>query len=42
VNENIFQTRRDVPTNVNAVLVANKEACCITPPPKRSPGIVLD
>jgi hypothetical protein len=38
VNENIFQTRWDVPTNLNVVLVANKEACCIKPPPKDPPG----
>ena len=29
VNENIFQTRWDVPTNLNVTLIANGEACCV-------------
>jgi len=35
VNENIFQTRWDIPTTLNVNLVANKEACCLpqNPPP---------
>jgi len=35
VNENIFQTRWDIPTHLNVTLVANDEACCLPqePPP---------
>lgn len=29
VNENIFQARWDIPTNLNVTLVANDQACCI-------------
>ena len=31
VNENIFQTRWDIPTNLNVTLTANQEACCLQP-----------
>src|SRR5262245_51739586 len=29
VNESIFQTRWDIPTNLNVTLVANQDACCV-------------
>ena len=29
VNENIFQTRWDIPTSLNVTLVANDQACCL-------------
>ncbi|WP_321477389.1 carboxypeptidase-like regulatory domain-containing protein [uncultured Paludibaculum sp.] len=29
VSENVFQTRWDIPTNLNVTLVANSEACCL-------------
>ncbi|MBV9959314.1 MAG: carboxypeptidase regulatory-like domain-containing protein, partial [Acidobacteria bacterium] len=31
VNENIFQTRFDIPTNLSVTLTANGEACCLPP-----------
>jgi hypothetical protein len=37
VDENIFQTRWDIPTNLNVTLTANQDACCIptnNPPPE--------
>jgi hypothetical protein len=34
VNENIFQTRYDIPTNLSVTLVANQDACCV---PKGDP-----
>jgi len=36
VNENVFQTRWDIPTNLNVTLIANDQACCLqrqTPDP---------
>jgi hypothetical protein len=39
VNENIFQTRWDIPTNLNVTLTANQEACCI---PHHDPDPVGD
>jgi hypothetical protein len=33
VNENIFQARWDVPTNLNVTLVANDKACCLNDDP---------
>lgn len=38
VNENIFQTRWNIPTSLNVTLVANQEACCIRTPPPPPPG----
>lgn len=38
VNENIFQTRWDIPTNLTVTLVANQEACCIQRPGTQPPG----
>ncbi|MBL8294583.1 MAG: carboxypeptidase regulatory-like domain-containing protein [Bryobacterales bacterium] len=32
VNESVFQTRWDVPTNLNVTLIANQEACCLPDP----------
>src|SRR6185369_16915931 len=29
VNENFFQARWDIPTNLNVTLVANDQACCL-------------
>ncbi|MBI2686881.1 MAG: carboxypeptidase regulatory-like domain-containing protein [Acidobacteria bacterium] len=37
VDENIFQTRWDIGTNLNVNLIANQEACCI-PPDNRPDG----
>ncbi len=31
VNENFFQARWDIPTNLNVILKANDQACCIPP-----------
>ncbi|MCC6588265.1 MAG: carboxypeptidase regulatory-like domain-containing protein [Bryobacterales bacterium] len=31
VNESVFQTRWDIPTNLNVTLIANQEACCLPP-----------
>jgi hypothetical protein len=31
VNENVFQTRWDIPTNLNVTLTANSDACCLPP-----------
>jgi hypothetical protein len=39
VNENIFQTRWDIPTNLNVTLTANQDACCLQP---SDPPIVGD
>jgi len=42
VDENIFQTRWDIPTNLNVTLTANSLACCIqTPPPPPEGNCVL-
>jgi hypothetical protein len=38
VNENIFQTRWDIPTNLNVTLIANQQACCLPPIPPQPPG----
>ena len=38
VNENVFNTRWDIPTSLNVTLQANQEACCIAPPPNVPPG----
>jgi hypothetical protein len=38
VSENIFQTRWDIPTNLNVNLVANSEACCLHHDPPPPPG----
>lgn len=38
VNENVFQTRWDVPTNLDVTLIANEEACCIPPPHDQPQG----
>lgn len=38
VNENIFQTRWDIPTNLNVTLVANDQACCLPHEPPPPPG----
>ena len=41
-SENVFQTRWNIPTNLNVTLVANEEACCIpTPPPPPEGDCVL-
>ncbi|MDE3166661.1 MAG: carboxypeptidase regulatory-like domain-containing protein, partial [Acidobacteriota bacterium] len=43
VNENIFQTRWDIPTTLNVTLVANRDACCVPhePPPPEGDCVVL-
>jgi hypothetical protein len=38
VNENLFQARWDIPTNLDVTLVANSEACCVPPQPPDPPG----
>lgn len=37
-SENVFQTRWNAPTNLNVTLVANKDACCVPPPPNQPEG----
>jgi hypothetical protein len=41
VNESVFNTRWDIPNNLNVTLVANNEACCGMPPPPPGDCIVL-
>lgn len=43
VNENIFQTRWDIPTNLDVTLVANDQACCVPrePPPPEGDCVVI-
>ncbi len=38
VDENIFQTRWDIPTNLDVTLTANQDACCIPTNPPPPPG----
>ncbi|HKF06381.1 MAG TPA: carboxypeptidase-like regulatory domain-containing protein [Candidatus Sulfotelmatobacter sp.] len=43
VDENIFQTRWDIPTNLNVTLTANQNACCIptVPPPPEGNCVLM-
>jgi len=43
VDENIFQTRWDIPTNLDVTLTANQSACCIptNPPPPEGNCILM-
>ena len=43
VDENIFQTRWDIPTNLDVTLTANLNACCIpgNPPPPEGNCILM-
>lgn len=41
VNENVFQTRWDIPTNLNVTLIANQLACCLGHEPPPPPGDCL-
>lgn len=43
VNENIFQTRWNIPTTLNVTLVANRDACCVPhqPPPPEGDCVLL-
>ncbi len=43
VDENIFQTRWDIPTNLDVTLTANQNACCIpgNPPPPEGNCILM-
>jgi hypothetical protein len=43
VDENIFQTRWDIPTNLNVTLTANQNACCIPvqPPPPEGDCVLM-
>ena len=38
VSENVFQTRWDIPTNLNVTLMANQDACCVPTQPPPPPG----
>jgi len=43
VDENIFQTRWNIPTNLNVTLTANSDACCIptVPPPPEGDCVLI-
>jgi hypothetical protein len=41
VSEGFFDTRWNIPTNLNVTLVANQEACCIDEPPPPEGNCVL-